>query len=94
MRSDWSVETQSSAMFSLRPPLCGFAARPLDQPGGEGLAARLECSLLSRIVFLHSPFKSYVSPPQEDSQQGSVAVYPPELGHRSPRSPGHLCGWD
>ena len=46
VRSDWSVETQSSAMFA-RPSLPsarGFTARLLDRPGGEGLAARLACA--------------------------------------------------
>ena len=38
MRSDWSVETQSSAMFARPSPL---SACPLGRTGGEGLAARL-----------------------------------------------------
>ena len=43
MRSVWSVEMQSSAMFARpSPPSArGFAARPLDRPSGEGLVARL-----------------------------------------------------
>ena len=43
VRSDWSVETQSSAMFARPSPpsTCGFAAHLLDRPGGDGLASSL-----------------------------------------------------
>ena len=45
--SDWSVETQSSAMFvGPSPP----STRPLDRSGGEGLAARLDCSLYRDLI--------------------------------------------
>ena len=46
VRSNWLVETQSSAMFA-RPSLPSthsFITRLLDRPGGEGLAARLSNS--------------------------------------------------
>ena len=42
------VEMQSRAMFARPSPpsVRGFAARPLDRPGGEGLVARLMIAMI------------------------------------------------
>ena len=46
MRSDWSVEMQSSTMFARPSPfsLCGFAVHRIDRPGGDRLVGLTGCN--------------------------------------------------